>query len=140
MNFIIFTKCYILKMTRINLDDAVKLEVKAIKGDDFGPIQFIFEEAIIFNCNPDCDCIDEVNYELQDLKGAYFEGELLKGDKIVHYFTDEELIFYETSSTLLMQLSSSVTSNLPCTVLKINIRQIIDNIVSTRITGKILFI
>ena len=45
-------------MTKLNLDDSIQLEITAIKGDDFGPIQFIFEEATLFNCNPDCDCID----------------------------------------------------------------------------------
>ena len=126
-------------MTKLNLDDSIQLEITAIKGDDFGPIQFIFEEATLFNCNPDCDCIDEPNYELQDLRGAIFEGELSKNNKIIHYFTNEELIFYENTSVLLFQLSSSTTSSLPCTTLKINIRQIIEGVVSTRVTGKIIF-
>lgn len=126
-------------MTKLNLDDSIQLEITAIKGDDFGPVQFIFEEATIFNCNPDCDCIDEVNYEIQDLRGAIFEGELSKNNKVVHYFTNEELIFYEDSSTLLLQLSSPITSSLPCTTLKINIRQIIEGVISTRVTGKIIF-
>lgn len=127
-------------MTKLDLSESIELEITAIKGDTFGPIQFIFEEAELFECNPDCECFDDVNYGLQDLHGAIFEGEIKRGTKIIHVLTDDELTFYADDSSLLLSLSEETTRKFPCSVLELEIRQITEDGTRRRIHGKLIFI
>lgn len=127
-------------MTDLNLDESLHVQITAIKGDDLGPLQFIFEEAEIIECPPDCECFDTPNYELQDLRGAIFEGEITRGTKTIYILTDDTLIFDEQASSIILSIPSSITSTFTTAPMKISIRQIIEDVVTTRIHGSIVFI
>lgn len=119
----------------IDLDNRIELEIIAIKGDTFGPLIFIFEVG------DDVECDDTIEtFEAEDLTGAYFEGYIVKGKNIVRQFTDDELSFDDTTSTLTFQMSSATTEQLGCCVIKFKIKQILNDITTTRISGTITFL
>lgn len=116
-------------MSTVNLDNRIKLEIIALRGDTFGPLQFIFTVGE-----------DEDTTEIENLYGAIFEGELEKGKTIIHRFTEDELSFDETTSSLTLSLDSSLTQKLGNSVLKFQIRQILEDVTTTRISGSLTFL
>lgn len=126
-------------MSDISLDNSIKIDVIALVGDTFGPIQFMFETGE-YICDGDCtDCDQEVTYEIEDLRGAIFEGELYRGKSLVHRFLDSELSFDETTSILTFELNNVLTKQLGNNAYIVLIRQILNDIVTTRISGTIIF-
>jgi hypothetical protein len=128
-------------MPEIDLDNRIKIDIVAIKGDTLGPVDFVFEEAITDDCEEPAESCDyPTEFQPEDLTGALFEGELLKGKSVVHTLTSDELSFDDTTSTLSFALSAALTKRLGCSVVKLIIRQILSDITTTRITGTITLV